>query len=142
MGREAGEAEEVVIAVGLIGDIRNQDQQNSCYHARKGRSSAGDTAKTFPVKLATPSQSLQVDSMPVLSTAQPSFHGRFPPEQWFALGYWRQCDTVCGCGLAIRTELWQQLGGFDPLYCPTYCEDTDLCLRVRAAAPGAVAAQR
>lgn len=59
-------------------------------------------------------------------------HGRgFPPEQWFALGYERQCDTVSGCGLAIRTALWQQLGGFDRRYCPAYCEDTDLCLRVR-----------
>ncbi len=61
-------------------------------------------------------------------------HGRgFPPEQWFALGYERQCDTVSGCGLAIRTQLWQQLGGFDRRYCPAYCEDTDLCLRVREA---------
>jgi GT2 family glycosyltransferase len=61
-------------------------------------------------------------------------HGRgFPPEQWFALGYERQCDSVSGCGLAIRTALWQQLGGFDPRYRPAYCEDTDLCLRVREA---------
>jgi GT2 family glycosyltransferase len=57
----------------------------------------------------------------------------FPPEQWFALGYERQCDSVSGCGLAIRTQLWQQLGGFDRRYCPAYCEDTDLCLRVREA---------
>lgn len=61
-------------------------------------------------------------------------HGRgFPPEQWFALAYERQCDTVSGCGLAIRTALWHQLGGFDPRYRPAYCEDTDLCLRVREA---------
>ncbi len=61
-------------------------------------------------------------------------HGRgFPPEQWFALAYERQCDSVSGCGLAIRTALWQQLGGFDPRYRPAYCEDTDLCLRVREA---------
>jgi hypothetical protein len=61
-------------------------------------------------------------------------HGRgFPPEQWFALGYESQCDSVSGCGLAIRTALWQELGGFDRRYCPAYCEDTDLCLRVREA---------
>jgi GT2 family glycosyltransferase len=61
-------------------------------------------------------------------------HGRgFAPEQWFALEYERQCDTVSGCGLAIRTTLWQQLGGFDLRYRPAYCEDTDLCLRVREA---------
>jgi GT2 family glycosyltransferase len=61
-------------------------------------------------------------------------HGRgFPPEQWFALNYERQCDYVSGCGLAIRRQLWQQLGGFDRRYRPAYCEDTDLCLRVREA---------
>jgi GT2 family glycosyltransferase len=61
-------------------------------------------------------------------------HGRgFPPEHWFALEYERQCDYVSGCGLAMRRSLWQQLGGFDRRYCPAYCEDTDLCLRVRQA---------
>jgi GT2 family glycosyltransferase len=61
-------------------------------------------------------------------------HGRgFPAEQWFALSYERQCDYVSGCGLAIRRQLWQQLDGFDPRYRPAYCEDTDLCLRVREA---------
>lgn len=59
-------------------------------------------------------------------------HGRgFPPEHWFALEYERQCDYVSGCALAIHRELWQQLEGFDPRYRPAYCEDTDLCLRVR-----------
>ncbi len=61
-------------------------------------------------------------------------HGRNAlPEQGFALAYERECDYVSGCALAIRRELWQQLGGFDRLYCPAYCEDTDLCLRVRQA---------
>jgi GT2 family glycosyltransferase len=46
-------------------------------------------------------------------------HGRgFPPEQWFALEYERQCVTVSGCGLVIRTALWQQLRGFDPRTAP------------------------
>ena len=58
-------------------------------------------------------------------------HGRgFPPEHWFALDYERQSDYLSGCALAIRRSLWQQLEGFDPRYCPAYCEDTDLCLRV------------
>ena len=61
-------------------------------------------------------------------------HGRnAPPEHGFALAYERQCDTVSGCALAIRKELWQQLEGFDPRYRPAYAEDTDLCLRVRQA---------
>jgi len=61
-------------------------------------------------------------------------HGRnAPPEHRFALAYERECDYVSGCALAIRTQLWQQLEGFDPRYRPAYCEDTDLCLRVREA---------
>ncbi|QPN65867.1 hypothetical protein [Synechococcus sp. CBW1006] len=42
-------------------------------------------------------------------------------------------NTVSGCGLAIRTELWQQLGGFVPRYRPAYSEDTDLCLHLERA---------
>ncbi|MCP9817461.1 glycosyltransferase [Synechococcus sp. GreenBA-s] len=61
-------------------------------------------------------------------------HGRnYPPEHGFALAYERECDTVSGCALAIRRELWQQLEGFDPRYRPAYAEDTDLCLRVQQA---------
>jgi GT2 family glycosyltransferase len=64
-------------------------------------------------------------------------HGRnAPPEHRFALAYERECDYVSGCALAIRTQLWQQLEGFDPRYRPAYCEDTDLCLRVREAGMG------
>jgi GT2 family glycosyltransferase len=61
-------------------------------------------------------------------------HGRnAPPEHGFALDYERQCDTVSGCALAIRRQLWAELEGFDPRYRPAYAEDTDLCLRVRQA---------
>jgi GT2 family glycosyltransferase len=64
-------------------------------------------------------------------------HGRgFPPEHWFALDYERQTDYVSGCALAIKLKLWQELEGFDPRYRPAYCEDTDLCLRVRQAGQG------
>jgi hypothetical protein len=61
-------------------------------------------------------------------------YGRgFPPEHWFALDYERQTDYVSGCALAIHLQLWKELEGFDPRYRPAYCEDTDLCLRVRQA---------
>ena len=61
-------------------------------------------------------------------------HGRnAPPEHGFALAYERQCDTVSGCALAIRRQLWAELEGFGARYRPAYAEDTDLCLRVRQA---------
>ncbi len=47
--------------------------------------------------------------------------------------YARQVDYVSGASIAVPTELWRSLGGFDVHYRPAYCEDTDLCLRLRAA---------
>lgn len=38
---------------------------------------------------------------------------------------------VTGAALAIRRELFLQIGGFDPIYAPSYFEDVDLCLRVQ-----------
>jgi glycosyltransferase involved in cell wall biosynthesis len=47
--------------------------------------------------------------------------------------YLREPDYVSGAALAIRRDLFERLGGFDPLYAPAYYEDTDLAFRVRAA---------
>ena len=45
----------------------------------------------------------------------------------------RRVDYVSGCSIAVPVDLWQILGGFDPLYTPAYCEDADLALRISAA---------
>jgi predicted O-linked N-acetylglucosamine transferase (SPINDLY family)/GT2 family glycosyltransferase/Tfp pilus assembly protein PilF len=45
----------------------------------------------------------------------------------------RDVDFCSGAFLMVRTELWQQLGGFDPVFAPAYYEDTDLCLRIQDA---------
>ncbi len=47
--------------------------------------------------------------------------------------YARQVDYVSGCAIALPTALWRELGGFDDVFSPAYCEDVDLALRVRAA---------
>jgi GT2 family glycosyltransferase len=44
----------------------------------------------------------------------------------------RQVDYISGCSIALPTELWHQMGGFDPHFTPAYCEDADLCMRVSA----------
>jgi GT2 family glycosyltransferase len=54
----------------------------------------------------------------------------FDPESY---GSWqrdsvREVDIVTGCFLMIEKKLWDQLGGFDPLFF-MYGEDADLCLR-------------
>lgn len=47
--------------------------------------------------------------------------------------YARQVDYVSGAALAIRSELWRQVGGFSPEFSPAYYEDTDLAFKVRQA---------
>ena len=47
--------------------------------------------------------------------------------------YVRETDYVSGCAILIPRPLWEQLGGFDELFAPAYCEDSDLAFRVRAA---------
>ena len=47
--------------------------------------------------------------------------------------YPRKVDYVSGACLMLPTALAVQLGGFSEDYLPCYCEDSDLCLRVREA---------
>ncbi|MBE9174040.1 glycosyltransferase family 2 protein, partial [Cyanobium sp. LEGE 06143] len=47
--------------------------------------------------------------------------------------YARQADYVSGAALAIRSDLWRQLGGFSPEFSPAYYEDTDLAFKARQA---------
>ena len=46
--------------------------------------------------------------------------------------YVREADYCSGASLLIRAELFRKLGGFDEMYLPAYCEDTDIAFRVRA----------
>jgi GT2 family glycosyltransferase len=43
----------------------------------------------------------------------------------------REVDYVSGVCLMVETQLFRDLGGFDPDFAPAYCEDVDLCLRLR-----------
>ena len=45
--------------------------------------------------------------------------------------YLRDVDYVSGASIALRRELWEELGGFDELFVPAYAEDADLAFRVR-----------
>lgn len=47
--------------------------------------------------------------------------------------YPRQVDYSSGACLLVRTQLFRDVGGFSPEFSPAYCEDTDLCLKLRAA---------
>ncbi len=45
----------------------------------------------------------------------------------------REVDFCSAVFLAVRTELLQRLGGFDPEFKPAYFEETDLCIRLQQA---------
>ena len=43
----------------------------------------------------------------------------------------RSVDYCSGASFLIKSEIFQQLGGFDERFSPAYYEDTDLCFSVR-----------
>nr|MBA3968062.1 glycosyltransferase [Nitrospirales bacterium] len=43
----------------------------------------------------------------------------------------REVDYCSGACVLIKTEVFKTLGGFDDIYAPCYCEDSDLAFRVR-----------
>ena len=47
--------------------------------------------------------------------------------------YVRDVDYCSAACLLVPRELFASLGGFDERYVPAYCEDTDLCLAIRAS---------
>ncbi|MBF0169621.1 MAG: methyltransferase domain-containing protein [Nitrospinae bacterium] len=47
--------------------------------------------------------------------------------------YARRVDYVSGASIMIRKILFEDLGGFDEIFLPAYCEDSDLAFKVRAA---------
>ncbi len=46
--------------------------------------------------------------------------------------YRRDVDYVSGASIAVRSDLWTSLGGFDEAFVPAYAEDADLAFRVRS----------
>jgi GT2 family glycosyltransferase len=46
--------------------------------------------------------------------------------------YVKDADYISGAAIAIRADLWRELGGFDPAFAPAYYEDTDIAFRIRA----------
>ncbi|MEO0437603.1 MAG: glycosyltransferase [Pseudomonadota bacterium] len=45
--------------------------------------------------------------------------------------YRKEVDYVSGACLAVRSELWTELAGFDERFAPAYYEDADLCFAAR-----------
>jgi len=45
--------------------------------------------------------------------------------------YVKECDYISGASIMIKTDLWNEIGGFDTRYKPAYFEDSDLAFEVR-----------
>ena len=58
-------------------------------------------------------------------------YGRLGDPQANEFNYVRRVDYCSGAALLLPTDLFSRLGGFDDRYAPAYCEDSDLCFRVR-----------
>ena len=56
-----------------------------------------------------------------------NFHRNKPLNDEFIFNL-REVDYVSGCWIAIRRNVWDQIGGFDTQYVPAYCEESDFCM--------------
>lgn len=59
-------------------------------------------------------------------------YGRFDDPRRPEYSYAREADYISGASIAVRADLWRELGGFDELFRPAYAEDADLAFRIRA----------
>jgi len=46
--------------------------------------------------------------------------------------YKKEVDYCSGASICLRREVWDAVGGFDEIYAPAYCEESDLAFRLRA----------
>jgi O-antigen biosynthesis protein len=60
-------------------------------------------------------------------------YGRLQGPDATEFNYVRRADYCSGASLMIRAADFAAFGGFDEMYAPAYCEDSDLAFKVRAA---------
>ena len=46
--------------------------------------------------------------------------------------YVKEADYISGAAIMLPRALWEEIGGFDDSFCPSYCEDSDLAFTVRS----------
>lgn len=84
-------------------------------------------------RLVYPDGRLQEAGCIVFSDGESWNIGRFEPREDPRFLYRRDADYVSGAAMLVERALFEQVGGFDTLYAPAYCEDLDLAFAVRAA---------
>ena len=98
-----------------------------------------DTFAAFPdtgmagSRLVYPDGRLQEAGGIVWADASAWNYGRLQDPEAPEFGYAKEVDYISGAAILLPTALFRELGGFDEIFAPAYCEDTDLAFRVRAA---------
>lgn len=84
-------------------------------------------------KLVYPDGALQEAGGIIWNDATGWNYGKHQDPEAPEFNYVKEADYISGASIMIRKNLWQQLGGFDELFAPAYCEDSDLAFAVRNA---------
>lgn len=84
-------------------------------------------------KLIYPDGKLQEAGGIVFADANACNYGRGDDPHDVRFNFVREVDYCSGACIAVPTELFRHLGGFDRRYMPAYYEDTDLAFAVREA---------
>ncbi|QDA58463.1 glycosyltransferase [Thermomonas aquatica] len=98
-----------------------------------------DTFREFPdtglagSKLVYPDGRLQEAGGIVWADASAWNYGRLQDPDAPEFCYAKEADYISGAAILLPTHLFRELGGFDEVFAPAYCEDTDLAFRVRRA---------
>ncbi len=93
--------------------------------------SAFDQVGAVGPKIVFPDGRLQEAGAHINRDASTTLIGAFDDPSRPRYRYIREVDCVSGVCLLVRSEVFRKLGGFDPGFAPAYCEDMDLCLRLR-----------
>jgi GT2 family glycosyltransferase len=84
-------------------------------------------------KLLFPNGTLQEAGGIVWNDGSAWNYGRSDDPDKPEYNYVREADYISGCAILVPRALWEKLGGFDELFAPAYCEDSDFAFRIRAA---------
>ena len=84
-------------------------------------------------KLVLPDGSLQEAGSIIWSDGSCVGYGRGESPSALAVEFRREVDYCSGAFLMVRRELFERLGALDEVFAPAYYEETDLCMRIRAA---------